>query len=255
MKTNTIGTNTTKCEMKGAWNMKTWKWKIWAVAILPAITATAQVDLYNNTSTAVTGVMNCPNGQEIGDQIFLGNTAGYPVLGDLTGFSIGYYSPDAYFTGPVTADLRFYLNDGPLFNGYATPDPFPFYDTGTFDIQTPQSAVGTDGAMMCFSSSDLFSDALVNLNPSMPMPSTFTVSMEFQGLEGSDQAGLTLGTAPTVGYNYGDYWYNDGGNWELLQNSIPVKPWIEVEVPEPATLCLAAVGAVLLAGFARRRRQ
>lgn len=255
MKTNTIGTNTTKCEMKGAWNMKPWKWKIWAVAILPVITATAQVDLYNNTNTPVAGVLNCPDGQEIGAEIFLGNYQAYPYLGDLTGFSIGYYSPDTYFTGPVTADLRFYLNDGPLFNGYATPDPIPFYDTGTFDIQTPQSAVGTDGAMMCFSSSDLFSDASVNLNPSLPMPTNFTVSITFQGLEGSNQVGLVLGGAPSVGYNYGDYWYNDGGNWELLQNSIPVKPWIEVEVPEPATLCLAAVGAVLLAGFARRRRQ
>ena len=42
---------------------------------------------------------------------------------------------------------------------------------------------------------------------------------------------------------------------ELLENSIPFKPFIEVDVPEPATLCLAAVGAALLAGFARRRRQ
>jgi hypothetical protein len=243
--------------MKGAWNMKPWKWKIWAVAILPAITATAQdVDLYNNITSPNSGyVMNFSNGQEIGDQIFLANYTTYPYLSDLNSFLIEYYSPNASFSGTVTADVRFYLNDSlTLFNGYPLPSTL-FYDSGPFDIPTPQSAVGSDSAVLSFSPADLFLNGLVNLNPSMPMPSTFTVSMEFQGLEDSDQAGLTLGTAPTVGYNYGDYWLNNGGTWELLDNAVPVQFKIEVDVPEPNTLYLAAVGAALLAGFARRRRQ
>jgi len=236
--------------------MKTWMWKIWAIAILPSVTVAAQdVDLYNNITSPNSGdVMNFSNGQEVGDQIFLANYATYPYLSDLNSFLIEYYSPNASFSGTVTADVRFYLNDGQPSSGYSSPSTL-FYDSGPFDIQTPQSAVGSDSAVLSFSPADLFLNGLVNLNPSSPMPSTFTVSMEYQGLEGSDQAGLTLGTAPTVGYNYGDYWLNNAGTWELLDNAVPVKFKLEVDVPEPNTLYLAAVGTALLAGFARRRRQ
>jgi hypothetical protein len=236
--------------------MKAWNWKIWGVAILPVFTVAAQdIDLYNNMTSPASGyVMNCLNGQEVGAQIFLANYASFPYLTSYITFSTEYYSPDASFSGAVTADVRFYLNDGPLVSGYNSPDTL-FYDSGPFGISTPLSAVGSDAAVLSFSQADLYSDGLVNLNPSMAMPTTFTVSVEFQELEGSDQVGLPLGTAPTVGYNYGDYWFNDDGTWELLDGPVPIKPYIEVDIPEPATLCLAAVGAALLAGFARRRRQ
>ena len=235
--------------------MKTWMWKIWVVAILPAFTVAAQeVLLFDNTTTDSGYVMNFPNGQETGDQIFLANYMTSPYLNS---FSFEYYSPNATFAGTVTADVRFYLNDGSLFNGENTPGTI-FYHTGPFEIQTPQSYFpGINSAVLSFSLANLYTDAALPLNPNMPMPSTLTVSMTFQGLEGSDQVGVNLFGPPTVGIDYGDYWFNNGGAWELLANNdgVPVKFAMELDAPEPATLYLTMAGAALLAGFARRRRQ
>ena len=233
--------------------MKPWNWKIWVVAILPAITVTAQEGfVYDNTTTDTGNVLNFPNEQAIGDQIFLDNITTYHYMNS---FSYEYYSPNATFIGTVTADVRFYLNDGSIFNGYSAPGTI-FYDTGQFAIQTPLSAVGQNSAVLSFSPAD-FSGGTVPLDPNMQLPSTLTVSVTFQGLSGADQVGLPVFAPPTVGYNYGDYWFNNGGSWELLSNSEKVKFAMELDatVPEPGTLCLSAVGAALLAGFARRRRQ
>lgn len=253
---------------KGQFDMKTWMWKMWAVAVLSAMTVAAQAALlYDNTTTELvnpttgaTSVLIFPNNQEIGDQIFLANYMTAPYL---SGFSFEYYSPNAAFSGTVTADVRFYLNNGPVFNGFSSPGTL-FYDTGQFGIQTPQSAVGSDAAVLSFSSAD-FLGGTVPLNPSMQMPSTLTVSVEFQGLGGSDQVGLPNFGPPTVGYNYGDYWFNNAGTWELLTIPDNITPYDNkvkfamqlVGVPEPTTFATAALclGTVLLAGFARRRRQ
>jgi hypothetical protein len=243
--------------MKGSLKMTTQKWKAWIVAILPAFTVAAQEGfLYNNTKIDTGYVLNFPNGQEIGDQIFLSNYTTYPYL---TSFSFEYYSPDASFVGTVTADVRFYLNNGPTFNGYSSPGSV-FYDTGWFGIQPPLYYFpGTNSAVLSFSLADL-AGGVVPLDPSMQMPSNFTMSVTFQGLSGSDSVGLNVFEPPTVGTNYGDYWFNNGGTWELLTNTIPIGFAMQFNAtnqptPEPGTLCLAAVGTALLAVFARRRRQ
>jgi hypothetical protein len=115
--------------------------------------------------------------------------------------------------------------------------------------------VGYNSAVLSFSPAD-FSSGTVPLDPNTQLPSTLTVSVTFQGLSGADQVGLPVFAPPTVGYNYGDYWFNNGGSWELQTNTVKVKFAMELDgVPEPGTLCLSAVGAALLAGFARRRRQ
>jgi hypothetical protein len=243
--------------------MKNWIWKIWAVAILPAITVAAQpVLLYNNTTTLANYNLMFPNSLEVGDQIWLANYLANPYL---TSFSFEYYSPNATFSGTVTADVRFYLNDGAPFNSYATPGTL-FYDTGPFDIPTPESATSENSAVLSFSTADLYSDALMNMNPNLQMPDNFTFSVTFQGLSGPDQVGLPSFEPPTVGYNKQDYWENDGGTWKLETNTVdnvlqPVAYGIQLygtnqpPTPEPTTLCLTAAGAALLAGFARRRRQ
>lgn len=238
--------------------MKTWMWKIWAVVILPAFAVAAQdVLVYDNSTTLVGNtVLDFPNGQEVGDQIYLANYAANPYL---TGFSFEYHSPNtAFFNGTITCDVRFYLNDGTPFNGYNTPGTV-FYDTGPFDIGTPWSYFpGTNSCILDFTNADLYVDALTNLNPYMQVPATFTVSVMFTNLQGSDKVGLNDFEPASVGYNYGDYWYNNGGSWELLSftNNPPIAFGMQFyATPEPATLCLAAVGAALLAGFARRRRQ
>lgn len=231
------------------------------IAILSAIAVAAQGDvvLYDNSETQIGDVLNFPNAQEIGDQIYLANYAADPYL---TGFSFEYYSPNLSFSGTVTADVRFYLNNGTLFNGYASPSNL-FYHTGPFPIPTPLSVYpGTNSAVLTFSQADLYADAAQNLNPSMQMPSNFTVSVTIQGLSGSDSVGLNNFEPPAVGSNHGDYWYNNGGSWELLTfgNSEPYAFGMQFTattqpVPEPATLCMTLAGAALLVGFARRRRQ
>ena len=237
-------------------------WKVWAVAILPAFAVAAQdVLLYDNTTTYANYNLMFPNHLEVGDQIWLANYLTDPYL---TGFSFEYYSPNANFTGTVTADVRFYLNDGSPFNGYSTPGTL-FYDTGPFEIQTPNSYFPGNYAVLSFTNVDLYADALLNMNPNMQMPSNFTFSVTFQGLSGPDQAGLPSFEPATVGSNYQDYWENDGGTWKLETNSIdgvlqPVGFGVQLfatnqPTPEPTTLCLTAVGAALLVGYARRRRQ
>ena len=244
---------------KGPFNMKTWMWKIWAIAILPAFAVGAQeAFLYNNSTTFANYNLMFPNNLEVGDQIWLDNYTAYPYL---AGFSFEYYSPNNAFTGAVSADVRFYLNDGTPVNGYATPDTL-FYDTGPFDVQTPYSALGIDYAVLGFTNADLYTDALLNLTPGYQMPDNFTISITFSNLSGSDQVGLPSFEPPTVGTNYGDYWVNFGGvSWIPLTNSVagafqPVAFGMQFfGVPEPATVCLAALGAALVGGFAARRRQ
>jgi len=128
--------------------MKTWMWKIWAVAILPAFAVAAQdVLVYDNTTTDTGYALMFTNNQEIGDQIWLDN-ATHPYL---TGFSFEYYSPNLSFSQTsIAVDVRFYLNDGSPFNGYSTPSTL-FYDTGWFDVQTPLSYFpGTNVAVLSF---------------------------------------------------------------------------------------------------------
>jgi hypothetical protein len=244
--------------------MTTWNRKVLGIALLSAVTLAAQADvlLYDNTENQLGTVLNFPNGQEIGDQIFLANYTADPYL---TGFSFEYYSPDSSWSGTVTADVRFYQNDGPPFNGYNAPGTL-FYDTGAFNVLPPLQIYGgtTNSAVLAFSSADLYNNAAMNMNPSFMMPSNMTMSVTFQGLSGSESVGLPSFGPPHVGYNYGDYWVNNGGTWQLetsnnngqyskvafaMQLTATNQP-----VPEPTAMGVAAVGAAVLAGFARWRR-
>ncbi len=179
--------------------------------------------VYDDTENQLDYILSFTNGQEIGDQIYLQDNQTYPYL---TNFSLEYYSTNAAFYGAVTADVRFYLNDGPPTNGYNTPSNI-FYDTGWFVVKTPQTYYpGTNSVVLDFLPADLVG-GVVPLDPSMAMPSNFTVSVTFQGLAGSallgyDTVGLDDFDPPAVGTNYGDYWFNNEGTWELLTNTAPV---------------------------------
>ena len=85
--------------------------------------------LYQNTSHNTGQIMNLPNGQQIGEQIWLG-TGTTPMY--LTNFSFQYYSPFVTYTGNVQADVQLYANTGPKTNGYSTPGS-PFFGSGFFN--------------------------------------------------------------------------------------------------------------------------
>lgn len=72
--------------------MKTWMWKIWAIAILPAFAVGAQeAFLYNNSTTFANYNLMFPNNLEVGDQIWLDNYTAYPYL---AGFSFRVLQPE-----------------------------------------------------------------------------------------------------------------------------------------------------------------
>ena len=226
-----------------------------AMAVFLASSAGVRgVTLYQNTASTAGQILNFLNGQQIGQQIWLG-TGTVPM--NLTNFSFEYYSPFISFSGPVQADVRLYMNNGPTTNGYRTPGTI-FYDSGNFSLQNPWSVAGTNSATMVFQLSDLLSGNAVNLNPSFVLPSNFTFTVTFSGMQGADSVGLPLFNPPQVGANAGDYWYNNSGNWELLTNSIgPIAFGAQFSgtIPEPSVLGLGALGAAALAVMARRRQR
>ena len=235
--------------------MSTQNLKAWFVALLSvaAIGATAGV-LYDNT-TYDTGTVLGPfaNGQTIGDEIFLSNNAKYPAL---TNFSFEYFSPDTSFFGTVSCEVQFFLNNGAPTNGFNAPGTI-FYDSGAFPIQAPNSIYpGTNSAVLNFSLANL-QGGVHPLSPSFLMPSNFTVAITFTYSSGFDAVGLNVFDPATVGTNYGDYWLNNGGTWELLTNAnMPVAFAMQLNAtPEPSVLAIGAVGAAVVAGFARRRRK
>src|ERR1035438_6340264 len=90
--------------------------------------------IFDNTHNDLTTRFN-PGTLEVGDEITLASTERY-----LTAFSFEYWgtasssSFSAPITAPITAEVRFYENDGPSFNGYATPGTM-FYDSGPFQSE------------------------------------------------------------------------------------------------------------------------
>jgi hypothetical protein len=196
--------------------------------------------LYSD-STVDTGVsLNFTNGMTMGNQIHLASGA------NVTSFSYEIYSPDATFTGSVQMEAFLYANDGAAFNGYLSPST-SLYDSGLFSLLTPVQSVGGDVETLNFT-----------LSTSVPVGSDFTLAIEVTGLAGGDTVGMELFNPATVGENYGDYWLDNGGSWQLLTNSVPPDFGAQVigtATPEPSTVCLGVVGAALLTGFTWLRRR
>src|SRR5438445_11555785 len=114
--------------------LKTYSWRMaLAVAIVAAPRLFAD-QIYNNSTNDLLTRFN-PGTLEVGDEIILASSARY-----LTNFSFEFWgtntaNPSA-FSGSVTATVRFYLNDGTLFNGYAAPGTL-LYTSGPFSITSP----------------------------------------------------------------------------------------------------------------------
>src|ERR1035438_2771528 len=80
-----------------------------------------------------------PGTTEVGDEIILQGPERY-----LTNFSFEFWGTNSIssssnstsFNGSVSARVRFYQNNGPLFNGYRTPGT-NFYDSDWFPIPHP----------------------------------------------------------------------------------------------------------------------
>jgi hypothetical protein len=199
--------------------------------------------IYDNSSNDLLTRFN-PGTNEVGDEILLAGTERY-----LTNFSFEFWgantaSPTS-FAGAVEAQVRFYENNGPNFNGYATPGTM-FWSSGWFSVPSPtdrSTFVFTEGAD--FPVGGLF------------LPSTdMTWSVQFEGMGATDSVGVDIYSPPTVGQDYPDYWENDGG-WQLLTNSVPMDfaARMDASIPEPSVATLAILGGLGILGIATRLRR
>ncbi len=203
---------------------------LWASFCLPLSAAT----IYDNSANDLLTRYN-PGTFEVGDEITLAGTDRF-----LTNFSFEFWGENSAsssaFAGTVEARVRFYQNDGPLFNGYATPGT-TFYDSGWFSVPAP-----TPRNTFIFSAgSDFPAEGLF-----LPVVSNMTWSIQFQGMGLTDQAGVDLFSPPITGDNTPDDWRNMGSGWVLETNSVPVDfaAKMEATVPEPSTFALSLLGGL-----------
>ena len=231
-----------------------------AIAALACFTGSAlgAATIFDNSVHDLNTRFN-PGTYEVGDEIELAG-----AQRNLTSFAFEYWGNNtanpARFAGAVEARVRFYMNDGTPFNGYATPGT-AFFDSGGFTLPGP-----TDGTLAVFNFAGLF----------LPT-SDMTWSVQFSGMGATDSAGVAIYAPPVIGADYPDYWVKEGGNWTLrINDAYPVDfaatlaattetgssdsnytlsfpGYVGASAPEPASLAVLGLGAVGL--LMRRRRK
>jgi hypothetical protein len=189
-----------------------------------------------------------PRTNEVGDEILLAGTDRY-----LSAFSFEFWgtntaSPTS-FAGDVEARVRFYENNGTLFHGYATPGTM-FFDSGWFSVPSPterSTFVFTEGSDFP-AGGQFIPDSITNM----------TWSVQFEGLDATDSAGVDIYSPPVAGGDYPDYWEYDGGGWRLLTNTVPMNFAARMDahaaIPEPSSLALSLVVGLGLLTMVRRLR-
>jgi hypothetical protein len=216
---------------------------LFALAALScAASASAQTLLYDDLEGTSDYQMNFNTGSaEIGNDITLAGPS------TATEFDLQYFfnAPDGT-TGNEQMQVRFYLNDGPMVSGAASPSTV-VYDSGMFSMAT--YAPPTTRAILTF---DLTPTGGNAMNLSAPL-SDFTWTVQITGLQAPETAGLTLYDPATVGVNHPTFWENTGSGWSL--NQVVDEPsnfgaqlyGTPLPAPEPGTLSiLGGMGLVLL---------
>lgn len=224
-----------------------------AAALLTCLNASAVLVYDNSAAGSDLGQRFDTGLLETGDEIFLAGSERF-----LTSFVFEYWAlnngtTSGAFSG-IDARVRFYLNDGPAFNGYATPGT-AFYDSGWVNalITTP-----TNRATINFDYSDFAAGWLVGPAAVMPVASNFTWSVQFRDMDGDDTVGVDLFNPPTVGQAIIDYWQYNGTSWSLLTNTVPMNfaaRFDAVVVPEPSGVVLAILGGLGVFFVGRRYRK
>ena len=226
-----------------------------AAAVFIGIVAARSDVIYDSTANYNGNAFSMVNGQEIGNEI----TVSPGSYWSLTNFSIEYYSPDVTLSTSVGIDVRFYLNNGPATNGFATPGTL-FYDSGWFYNTALGGMPGNGYQVVKYNNSDFYGGSTVNMSPSYLVPGDFTFTITWTNLDGSDVIDMPLANSQTNaigGTSYGDYWVNNNGTWSLLTNSVPANLVANFsgQVPEPSAFGLVAIGGALLFGIQRLRRK
>ena len=200
--------------------------------------------IYDNSTTDLSTRFD-PGTSQVGNEIILAGTDRY-----LTGFSFEYWELNTSGS-QVQADVQFYLNDGTLFNGYASPGPTSFFNSGWFNV----SATARSTEVFSIADGDFGAGGLF-----LPVESNMTWTVQFRGMGTGDSAGVDLYGPPSVGQAYSDYWQNSGTSWALMTNSAapPLANFaadMVATVPEPSTMALSVLGGMGLLIMARRFRR
>jgi hypothetical protein len=223
-------------------------WAIGVLLIAIVLPVGAATPIFNNSVYDLGHRFN-PGTNEVGDEILLASTERY-----LTHFDFEFWGTntlnDYSFAGTVQARVRFYENNGTLFNGYPSPGT-AFFDSGWFSAGAP-----TARSIFIFTEGVDFPDGGLFL-PSSDM----TWSVQFQGMGATDSIGVDIYSPPVVGWDYPDYWESSNGSWQLLTNGVPMdfaaRFYANQQVPEPSSAALSALGglAILVAAYRVRRKQ
>ena len=225
---------------------------LWVGLTLPLSAAT----IYDNSVNDLK-IRFHPGTLEVGDEIILAGTERYLTQFDFEYFGTNNLSPgNIAFAGPVEARVRFYINDGAPFSGYASPGTM-FYDSGWFGGfgPTPRNTLVFTVSGGDFPSTGLYMPA-----------SDMTWSVQFRNMGASDDVGVDLYSPPVVGSSVPgtgfvqDYWENNGG-WTLKTDggsdlNFASRFFAEQNpVPEPSVMVLSALGGwgLLMARRARRK--
>lgn len=203
--------------------------------------------VYNNSVNDL-GVNFNPGALEVGNEITL--AAGPRTI---TNFVFQYYltNPSLPLTGNESAEIRFYENNGPSYNGVPGPGTV-FFDSGIFNI----GALGmTSRSTLDFDLAALTTGDLVPLTSQAP--DEFTWSIQFFNMSAGDDYGVSLYSPVTVGTGFYDYWQsNTVGGWTLETNAnYPSSFAVLVEAtPEPKPILLLGLGGLAVVGLALKRR-
>jgi hypothetical protein len=203
---------------------------------------TASTIYDNSTNDLLTTFTPAPNA-EVGDQIILDGTDRF-----VTKFAFEYFGDNTTsgaFLGPVSVKVRFYDQNGGLFNGQVSPGSL-LWSSGWIRLEpTPRQTLN-------FGPDDFGAGVMIPGNQ-------MTWSVEFSGFIGNDRAGVDLYSPPTIGNNYPDYWQRPtGGAWVLMTNVVAMDFGARLEaavIPEPASFGLSLFGGLSLLIFARRFRR
>lgn len=195
---------------------------------------------------------------EIGNQIIFnpGTLAAY-----ITSFQFDYYGN---FSGPVNAEVRFYMNNGASVHGISSPGT-QIADLSVVGVLSPGPGNRTD-QIFTVADGD-FPDGSTpqpgETNPGTPGlwvgASTFTWSVQFSGMAAGDDVGLPLYFPPNVGNQPTDDWLNNNGTWQINESTsgLPLTFSARFEgyaVPEPSAVILSVIGGLGLFALVRRFR-
>ena len=215
-----------------------------AALAMAAQTIHAQQTVFANTNTFKAHFST--GSLQVGNEITLAGS-----YRQINGFAFEYYLPTA--SGTETADVKFYKNDSTAQSaGYAAPGTV-IYDSGAFNIGSFGSQ---SSATLNFAASDFTTGVVVPLT--VPLPDTFTWTVQFGGLGSGEDIGVDLYQPVSIGSAPSDMWEFSGGSWGLVTNAtynLTIGASVSA-VPEPSSFLLLAMGGLLgLAIFAVKRHQ